>query len=334
MNRKLASVQEIKAIMPIDGADFIEQAQVLGWSMVVKRGEFKAGDHAIMFEIDSVLPDQPVFEFMRASKFRVRTKRMKRVLAQGLCLPLSAFPDVTKDAEIGTDVTALLGVTKYEPPEDSSVGGIARGNFPAYVSKTDETRIQSVPSVLDELRDVPCYVSVKQDGTSATYVVHGEDQLVCSRNMALNESDTNVHWIIQRRYDILGKLKARGGSWAMQGEICGPKIQANRLGLVESEFYCFNVFDIGNGRYLDFADLQRFCVDLGVKTVPIEDANFSLAGHTVASMLELAQGQYPSGLPREGIVIRPLVETFSYRLHGRASFKVINNAFLLKGGED
>ena len=332
--RKLASIQTILEIIPIEGADFIEQARILGWSMVIKKGEFAVGDHAIMFEIDSVLPDTPTFEFMRRSRFRVKTMKMKKVLAQGLALPLKMFPFLPENLEVGTDVSELLGVTKYQPAEDSSVGGVPGGNFPGYVSKTDETRIQSVPTLIEELSGVPCYVSVKMDGCSASYVVHDGEALVCSRNMTLTESDTNVHWIIERRHGILNKLDAQGGSWAVQGEICGPKIQANRLGLTAHEFYAFNVYNIETGQYLDFVDFRKFCECLGIKTVPIEIENFSLAGHTVDSLLEMARGKYVSGHAREGIVIRPRVEQFSNLLHGRASFKAINNEFLLKGGED
>lgn len=51
--RNLVSVQEIKALSPIDGADRIEVATILGWKLVVKKGEFKVGDKCAYFEVDS-----------------------------------------------------------------------------------------------------------------------------------------------------------------------------------------------------------------------------------------------------------------------------------------
>ena len=42
--RKLASIQKIKSLEPIPEADAIEKATVLGWQLVVKKGEFKTGD--------------------------------------------------------------------------------------------------------------------------------------------------------------------------------------------------------------------------------------------------------------------------------------------------
>ena len=63
--RKLASIQTIKALEPIEGADAIEKATVLGWQLVVKKGEFNVGDMAVYCEIDSLMPDKPEFEFLK-----------------------------------------------------------------------------------------------------------------------------------------------------------------------------------------------------------------------------------------------------------------------------
>ena len=54
--RKLARVEEITNIQPIENADAIELASVKGWNVVIKKGEFKKGDKCVYFEIDSFLP--------------------------------------------------------------------------------------------------------------------------------------------------------------------------------------------------------------------------------------------------------------------------------------
>lgn len=172
MQRKLVSVQAIGQLHPIPNADFIEKAIVQGWSLVVKKSEFQVGDLCAFFEIDSVLPEKEWSEFMRPSKFRVRTKKMRGVLSQGLALPLQACLDDelvrSMNWQIGDDLTDLCGVVKYEPPMDFSNGDRAAG-FPAFVPKTDEMRIQSTIEVLDELRGKAVYIALKCDGTSATY---------------------------------------------------------------------------------------------------------------------------------------------------------------------
>ena len=70
MSRKLASIQQIISIEPIEGADRIELAHVLGWQCVVNKGQFQPGDLGVYFEIDSFLPIRPEFEFLRASSYR------------------------------------------------------------------------------------------------------------------------------------------------------------------------------------------------------------------------------------------------------------------------
>lgn len=65
--RTLASVRKVTAAGPIPNADAIERTRVLGWWVVTKRGEFKPGDRVVYCEIDSLLPERPEFEFLRAS---------------------------------------------------------------------------------------------------------------------------------------------------------------------------------------------------------------------------------------------------------------------------
>src|SRR5512133_1532260 len=92
MSRKLASIQKIVSLTPIEGADKIEVATVLGWNVVVKKGDFKVGDACVYIEIDSILPDRPEFEFLRERKFRIKTIRLKGQVSQGICFPLSILP--------------------------------------------------------------------------------------------------------------------------------------------------------------------------------------------------------------------------------------------------
>ena len=40
--RKLATIQKIESIEPIEGRDFIVLAHVLGWQVIVKKDQFKA----------------------------------------------------------------------------------------------------------------------------------------------------------------------------------------------------------------------------------------------------------------------------------------------------
>src|SRR5215468_428995 len=104
--RKLANIQVVNAAEPIPNADAIEKIRVLGWWVVVKKGEFRPGDRVVYCEIDSLLPERPEFEFLRTSSFkparmddvgtllqpagfRVKTVRLRGQVSQGICFPLS-----------------------------------------------------------------------------------------------------------------------------------------------------------------------------------------------------------------------------------------------------
>lgn len=102
--RKMATVQQIVSISPIEGADAIEVARVLNWDIVVKKGEFAVGDFAVYFEIDSWIPTALAPFLTKPGHFpksyngvegeKLRTIRLRGALSQGLLLPLSAIGTV------------------------------------------------------------------------------------------------------------------------------------------------------------------------------------------------------------------------------------------------
>ena len=112
--RALAYIVKVDDITSIDGADNIELAQVGGWRVIVNKGQFKANDMAVFFEIDSLLPETEWSEFLRTKKFRVKTYRLNKfkVVSQGLLMPMDILPK-NKAFDIGDDVTHVLGVTYY-----------------------------------------------------------------------------------------------------------------------------------------------------------------------------------------------------------------------------
>ena len=112
--RALAYIVTIDDITPIDGADNIELARVGGWRVIVNQEQFKPGDAAVFFEIDSLIPETEWSEFLRPKKFRVRTYKLNKfkVVSQGLLMPMDILPQ-DKTFNVGDDVTKILGVTYY-----------------------------------------------------------------------------------------------------------------------------------------------------------------------------------------------------------------------------
>lgn len=341
MERKLASVQRVLDITPIPGADAIESARINGWQCVVKKGEFAVGDLGLYLEIDAIPPETAAFAFLwtpkgappgaappRPPNLRIRTLRLRGSLSQGLLLPLVAA-GVASDTREGEDLTAALGVTKWDPPLPAGMGS-ARGPFPRVVPKTDEIRVQSMPAVLDELRGQPYVVTQKYDGTSSTFLIDPLDDTfhACGRNWSILPGD-NCYWSVARKHGLEERLRATGGRWALQGEVCGPGVQKNPLGLPVLSLFLFNAWDLVEHRHLDHDELVALGAELGVPTVAVIEEGPSFA-HDQASLLALAEGKYPgTSNEREGIVIRPRRATWSPTLRGRLSFKAISNRYLL-----
>jgi RNA ligase (TIGR02306 family) len=240
---------------------------------------------------------------------------------------------------IGEDVSEALRITKYEPPPRFGFNsGQAAGPFPSFVPKTDELRLQSILPVLEEIKGVPLYWTVKCDGTSSTFAKLDGEFYVCSRNLRKKSGD-NVYWKMVEKYKLEEYIP---DGLAVQGEICGPGIQKNRLKLEEPDLFVFDVFDIKAGRYVGFDKFMSFCGG-HLKTVPVEEVVPSVENARGAELttdnidlsleawLERAKGLYEgTDNRREGIVVRSLTPTFSREVGGRLSFKVLNNDFLLK----
>lgn len=337
MSRKLASIQKILALEPIEGADAIEKATVLGWQLVVKKGEYKIGDLCVYCEIDSLLPERPEFEFMKPRGMRVRTIRLRGQISQGICFQLSILPLDFQTVE-DADCTEILEITKYEAPIPASLAGKVKGRFPSFMHKTDETRVQVLQSSLDKYKGQIFYITEKLDGSSCTYYLKDGEFGVCSRNLELLEDDENSLWKVARQLDIEQKMRSLSGNYALQGELIGEGIQSNKYKIRGQDFRLFNVFNIDAYEYLNFTDFLDFSSKLGLKTVPILNENYVLENNipTVIT-LSTIKSTLLKDVWAEGIVLRPLQELKDFGNDnlsgGRVSFKAINPEFLLKYGE-
>ncbi|GAB3511012.1 RNA ligase (ATP) [Emticicia fontis] len=340
--RKLATIQRIIALEPIEGADNILKAKVLGWELVTKKGEFAVGDLCIYCEVDSLLPDKPEFEFLKSKSFRIKTIRLRGQISQGICFPLSFLPE-DFEIEEGADCTDALGITKYEPPFDpgsAHLGGNVKGRFPSFIPKTDETRVQILQNVLAKYKGETCYVAEKLDGSSATYYIRNGEFGVCSRNLEIEEDNENTFWKVAKELNIEEKLRSLNGNFALQGELVGEGVQYNKMRMKGNTVFFFNLFKIDTFEYVSYADFMKLMNELELPTVPVLNDNFILPD-SIADLVEMSKikSSIQPAMWAEGIVIRLLDEKLDKYLlrdiggHGRISFKVINPEFLLKFNE-
>ena len=344
--RELVRIVKVDDVIPHPNADALELAIIGGWQCCVKIGEFKVGDEAMYFEIDSMLPlDNPVFEFLQGRNermfegkryARIKTMKLRQELSQGLLLPMSAFNHY---AMTDSELLEHLGIIKYEPALPACLAGNALGLFPAFIPKTDQERVQNIKRNLEfSINSSEEFeVTYKLDGSSFTAYVfryNGEDDGiftgVCSRNLELkidesNEGNTFVKTFIENDLDAkLRQYHAETDKFiAIQGEMVGPGIQDNFEGLDKVELYVYSVFDIREQQYMSPNEARTAVKFMGLNYVPVFAERVTLT--SLQDILTMADGE--SGLKgkfREGLVFKSLTRDFS--------FKAISNRYLLKTG--
>lgn len=391
--RKLVTLRQVTEILPIEGADFIELALLDGWQCVVKKGEFQVGAIGVYFEIDSFLDHtKPQFAFLapRAIKWngkegaRIKSMKLKGNLSQGLLLPLSAWPDVYDDdgkpmeqglegavvdmmgvdqytldeANDQLDLTTAFGVDKWEKLLPANLSGTARGNFPSYIRKTDQERVQNLPRLYDKYGDDEFQVSQKLDGSSMTGYIVGPDSRyhepvnareggdvfidpdvdrstiygVCSRNLDLVDTEGNAFWEAAKAYGVHLRAEAIAAyletpAIAIQGELIGQGIQQNHEKVEgPNEFHVYDIFDIERQRYVHPLIVAEMCEKFGLTHVPIIHESIKLSDYAKdrAEILQKAVGPSIRQKIGEGKVFKLLSDTDDF------SFKAISDVYLLK----
>ena len=347
MERNLATIRRIKEIKPIEGADAIELAVVDGWQVVVaKNVGHQVGDLVVYCEIDSFLPIEPEFEFLRKSSykkmgdqegFRLKTIKLRGQISQGLILPYSVIPiaqfATAADLPEGMDVSEMLGIVKYEPPIPAHLAGKVKGSFPSFLRKTDEERIQNLEKEYTEWTlssKHQFYATEKLDGSSFTCYIKNGEFGVCSRNMDLLETEDNTFWAVARKLDLENKLRSFGKNICFQGEMVGSGIQGNHYNMKDQTVFFYNIFLIDEREYVGYDEFRNMLFDLDLACVPVLSYPFNFpadseaAFPTVSALLRSAEGKsvLNDKVEREGLVIRSMDRTIS--------FKAISNKFLLE----
>jgi len=376
MREKLAHIEKISSIESIKGADKVELAKVLGWQIIIKKGEFKVNDNIVYVEIDSVLPKSPWCEFLKKYNFKIKTIKLLSqiveggVLSQGIIFPLSILPP--KNYKIGEDVTKILNIKHIDELNEQDIDPIKKKskihkyfmqfklyrkiyfkfykkknpNFPSFLRKTDEDRLQGNLKYLELIENKGIYITEKIDGKSLTHYCKGNELRICSRNRTIYDK-TEDFWNADKKYNILIKLKnfckKNNINLAIQGELIGPKIQGNKYNLKDYDYYVFDIYDIDKQQYLNYNDLEYILNELELKMVPVlyigtfyENNKINLMRdkfgnethqieNTLNDFLKLSEGKsnLNPNIEREGIVVRNIYDE-------RVSFKVINNNFLLE----
>lgn len=341
--RKLARIVKIDEIHGIPDADAIEVATVGGWKVVVKKNEYKAGDLAVYFEIDSWIPNELAPFLTKSGQYpkvykgiegqRLKTIRLRGQISQGLLLPIpqSVYDGAGSQVKEDLDLTDHLGIQKWEQEVPAQLAGVSRGSFPSFIRKTDQERIQNLKREYAQWQEqgIEWEMTEKLDGSSMTIYVNGEESGVCSRNLNLKETEENSFWKIALREKLIDKIKSTGLNIALQGELVGPGVQGNKYNLTELDFYLFDVFDIDKQEYYTPAERFKLAVDFNINHTPIISHRINFKENDWTIDYVLTNAEFKSYLNQqteaEGVVFKSV--------DGKNSFKAISNKFLLKNDE-
>lgn len=227
------------------------------------------------------------------------------------------------------DLSEALGIKKWEAPIPAQLAGKVRGNFPGFIRKTDQERVQTIFNKVLADTSARYEVTTKLNGSSFT-AYHRDGQVgVCSRNLELKLDVDNANNSFVKIFNEtgLGDVLSKLGNIAIQGEIVGPGIQSNYEKLKDVELYVFDAQNLENGSYLTPAERAHMMTLLpkGVKHVPILHTSATLKElglFTLDDLLAFAEGPSVNNPTREGVVFK--------REDGQFSFKIISNRYLLK----
>ncbi len=323
----LVYIGKIIDMQPIDGADFIVSATVIcghggKWRGVIRKFDFEQDDGCVVFLPDSLLNknDHHYLPFMKDSNWRVKMRRFKGAPSEVLItrhFQTMAYRIDETVLDVGTDVTERLKVIKYHKPVPAHLQGIAKGNFPDFIPKTDEPNYQRSLELVDALAGKAYYITEKADGSSTTAYRYKGNFGLCSRNLELERNEDNGYWKVAMKYR-LEELLPEG--YALQWETCGPGIQSNPMGLTEIDGFAFSGYKIDEHRYLDMMEFWTLLDKLRFPHCKILDVGAEFRRDGIET---LGEGLYSNGHQREGVVVRSQ-ENFGGK---PISFKVVNLGF-------
>jgi RNA ligase (TIGR02306 family) len=179
----------ILEINPHGNAERLEVATVYGFQVIVKKGQYKAGDAVVYVPIDSLLPqwlEDKLFPMTRDADgklqppkivlhhHRVRQIRIRGLASQGMLIDTQDVAEKVnfKKARAEDNLAEILGVTKYEPPArgPSSTQGAGRNRnkkheHPLFHKYNGLDNIKWFPTLFKDGEEV--VVQEKMHGTNA-----------------------------------------------------------------------------------------------------------------------------------------------------------------------
>ena len=310
--RKMTYIVKVTETIPIEGKDRIQiiKNDQNNYSVIGSK-DIKIGDMMLYFEVDSILPVRPEFEFLRArcykpslNGFLIKNMKMSKIYSNGLLMKPEEI-GITKYS-LKEDFTEKLHIKKYEPEEDASpvenklpawkknlksflmhykatrwigkklfIKTKSFGEFPTWlIAKSDEDNIQNHKQWFDLYKHDLCYISEKMEGQSVTLLTNPKTNKFETYNRNSSANHNVQDFVREEGYDkILLSIKKK--HYAVQGEFCSPTIQK---GIYKNgkHFYVYFVKDLDEDRKLSCQEMIDFCRKYGFETVTILKKDITL----------------------------------------------------------
>ncbi|MDP1573655.1 MAG: RNA ligase family protein [Coxiellaceae bacterium] len=301
---------------PHPNADSLSIVKVFDYTVCVRTADWNDKAIGAYIPPDSVVPNDERFAFLQG-KTRIKVRKLRGVVSMGL---LISAPEGSK---IGDDVTALLGVTHYEPPlQNATTHGQTESPPKDLIAPTYDVENMLRYASLFEKNEL-VHVTEKIHGANGRFVWH-QDRMWCGSKNEWKKPDLeNLWWRALSQNPWLEDYCRQHPGDVVYGEVFGS-VQSLRYGL-KLGHYQIRVFDIMRaGRYLPLDVLLnvpnfQLVPSLGVHPFDIEQLKALAEGD---SLIEGANHM------REGIVVRPQIDRFAYEISGRLQLKIISNAYL------
>jgi RNA ligase (TIGR02306 family) len=330
--RKLATLRTVSSCEKHPNADrlYIVKFKSCLWQTVTGV-LYRPGDAVVLFEPDSKFDS---FEVAKAAGLPDKIRVIKPIKIRGLVSQVYICPASALSEYIGVvwhaseyfdvDLSAKLSISKHiHKPEASGcklTDALSDTNLfeLGLVPKTDELRLQSSPWLLDQTCSDNWYVTDKLDGTSTTYAWYDSKFHLGGRRTFLS-GQHNAYAQVAKSLGLEASMAEFGRNIAIQGELCGPKIQGNKLGLEKTKFFAFKVWDIGAQQALPIDQALVVCDTLNIEFVPILLRGSGLHETDLSYLTGLANSATWWGKPAEGIVVS--------NFDCSCSFKIINESY-------
>lgn len=343
MSTHAIEIVEIGKIEPHPNPEVerMELTRVWGWQCCIGKGQFKEGDRVIYVPPDFLVPlDRPEFAFLRRedgkAKERIRVRRFKGTLSQGLLIQL---PANLAGLPVGTNIIEQLGIERYEPPSPKSTSGqFVSGPSGLYAPKFDVESYQRYRHLIQPGEEI--VITEKLHGASARYCLAGNKEGECtqfcgSRTNWMADDPKNIWWMAFRQNPGIALWCQANPGIILYGEVFG-QVQSLKYGARQNDvfFAAFAILD--KDRWLDWdeftASVNQPYESYGGKSA-IKQAPVIYRGpfdEAQAYALAECDSAWPGACHiREGVVVLPIKERTDEGI-GRVVLKIVGNRYLEK----